>query len=122
MSATSRIRPNLVSVLEQGCVLTKRTAATAGHCDERTAQRYLMDMHYHGIARVCGWEREHGSAIPKYIKYDGKPDAKKPTKLTTTERRRKDQEVRAKEAFNKRAKRSAEKALSGQVRIGFWGL
>jgi hypothetical protein len=121
--AKSPILQVLLRLLEDGSSFNKLQAATALECHQRTAQRYLSSLHAIGFVRICGYQRCNGGALPSYVKSDGKGDAPAPQPLSPSRRARRYRKVH-KEYLQEcsRHKWATQKALSGKVRIGIWGL
>jgi hypothetical protein len=96
----------------------KRLVAHKAHCDQKTAGRILCSMWMEGLIYIKGWQREHGSPIPIYRKRtNGEKDAPKPAPLPQHANR-----DPVKHAAVQRMDRIKKKALSGDVRLGVWGL
>ena len=118
------LEQSIIAMLENGELTNKFSVAEFLECDQRTAQRLLSRLHdFKGVARICGWVRSNGSAIPVYTKADGKKDAPKPPPLSTAERAslRRDRHGEKINA-HKRWDRDLQRIKSSPPRFGFWGI
>jgi hypothetical protein len=113
--------PRIVKLLELGMEGHKRFFANKVPCDQRTAQKILGHLWLEEIVYIKSWMREHGAPLPVYaIRDKRQQDAPRPAPFTATEKkaRRDPEKVRGEQ----RIRRSNQKALSGEVRLGVWGL
>jgi len=96
--------------------LNKYELADLVACHQKTAQRILKKLNEERYVHVFKWEKCYRAWIPSYRFGDAKDKAKpKPkTNAETQRKRRKDIEVRWKEALVKRKKRFIEKHQSKQ--------
>lgn len=109
-------------LLQQGRPLDKYTASSTCHCDQRTAQRILSFLHLEQHIKISDWIKVGNSQvrIPVYTLIedadsDSPADMPKPLAVTADmseykKQRRKDPDIRDREAHQKRNKRAVAKA------------
>lgn len=117
----SRIMPAIATLLDTaGFSGTKRDVAKAVFCDPKTAARVLMDLYIHRNVYIVSWVRERGGPLPIYAKRtDGQEDAPKPVaKQQLPFKQRGVEHIYAR----RRERAQLNKTLSGEPRLGLWGL
>ena len=112
----SRVFNSIWTALQSGEQLDKHTAAMSCHCDPKTAQRILSHLHLELLVRVCDWTQagESHVIVPVYeiIQAGGstidmpRPSAKTKDRTVYNRQRRRDPDVREREATIKRNKRA----------------
>lgn len=118
---TPRIQPAIAKLFDTPNFKgTKREVGEAVHCDPKTAARYLCDMWMHRNIYICGWVREQGAPLPVYAKRTGyQQDAPKPpAKKDIPFLERGVDKIYA----QRQARKRLNKVLSGEIRLGVWGL
>lgn len=106
----SAIEPLALKLLHEGIELSKYDLAFRARCDQRTAQRILKKFHAEGRIKIASWAPIYTKRIPVYKV--GGTDAPKPAPVPPAEaqaKRRKNPDVRAREAAIKRNDRTRRK-------------
>ena len=105
---TPRVRTAAVLMLLDGKRISKYDLADSAHCDHRSAQRVLKELHTDGVVKIAKWVSIYQQKIPVYAK-GIRRDAPKPAPVTSAERMRRvrrDPSVRMDELMRKRVKRA----------------
>jgi hypothetical protein len=124
---TPRITPAIAAIIDQpGWAGTKDDVAQAVCCDQKTAWRVMTDMWLNGILYAKAWKRRKGGPVQVFARrINGEKDAPRPSARTKAEAQRermRDPDVRERHLGATRIWRSNKKALSGEIRLGVWGL
>lgn len=121
----SRIEDKARELFADGKALSKYDLSLTAHCDQRHAARVLKKLHQGGNVRICKWVRIYWAWIPVY-KTGKQLDIPKPepkSKAEQARERRKDINVRIREAMMKRAARllrGAHSKRNGSVLFKDW--
>lgn len=124
---TPRVLPAIARIIDQpGWYGTKIDVAKAVCCHPKTAARVLSDLWLNNNLYVKAWMRSCGGPLPVFAKRTkGQQDAPRTRAKTPIEKKRArlaDPEKRERINYQQKLYRMTKKVLSGEVRIGVWGL
>lgn len=73
-----------IAKMQEGETQTAHELAHELNTDLRTAARHLKEMWTLELIYICGWDREHHTAIPVY-RWGSRPDVERPPTRTRNE-------------------------------------